>query len=121
LGEQRYDVSRSTRVGIFFDAMDRADSLGITPVRDSAGELSFTFTSSTYIQAPLDLTNYVSSTEPAVLMTHDPNASTTFFCFLPGRHVGVAEGGACKEVRLARVMFFKMDGDIDPAIWGSLN
>jgi spore germination protein YaaH len=112
---------QEVRAWDFFDAMDRADSLGITPVRDSAGELSFTFTSSTYIQAPLDLTNYVSSTEPAVLMTHDPNASTTFFASFPDATSELQKVALAKKYGLRGVMFFKMDGDIDPAIWGSLN
>ncbi|MGD1003583.1 MAG: glycosyl hydrolase family 18 protein [Minisyncoccia bacterium] len=124
-----YEVSWSNNVTTYqevrawdyFGAMDRADSLGIAPVRDNAGELSFTFTSSTYIQEPLDLTNYVSSTEPAVLMTHNPNASTTFFVSFPDATSELQKVALAKEYGLRGVMFFKMDGDIDPAIWGSLN
>lgn len=124
-----YEVSWSNNVTTyqevrawdFFGAMDRADSLGITPVRDNAGELSFTFTSSTYIQEPLDLTNYVSSTEPAVLTTHDPNASTTFFVSFPDATSELQKVALAKKYGLRGVMFFKMDGDIDPSIWNSLN
>lgn len=105
----------------YFDAMDRADSLNITPVRDNAGELSFVFTSSTYLQTPIDLTTYVSSTEPAVLTTHDPNASTTFFASFPDAVSELQKVTLAKRYGLRGVMFFKADGDIDPAIWGSLN
>jgi len=105
----------------FFGAMDRADSLGIVPVRDNAGELSFTFTSSTYIQEPLDLTSYVSSTEPAVLATHDPNASTTFFVTFPDATSEMNMVNLAKQYGLRGVMFFKADGDIDPAIWGDIS
>jgi spore germination protein len=105
----------------YFGAMDRADSLGIAPVRDNAGELSFTFTSSTYIQEPIDLTSYVSSTEPAVLTTHDPNASTTFFASFPDATSELQKVALAKQYGLRGVIFFKADGDIDPSIWNSLN
>jgi spore germination protein YaaH len=124
-----YEVSWSNNVTTYqevrawdyFGAMDRADSLGINPVRDNAGELSYTFTSSTYIQEPLDLTNYVSSTEPAVLTTHDPNASTTFFVSFPDATSELQKVALAKQYGLRGVMFFKADGDIDPSIWNSLN
>ncbi len=124
-----YEVSWSNNVTTYqevrawdyFGAMDRADSLGINPVRDNAGELSYTFTSSTYIQAPIDLTNYVSSTEPAVLDTVDPNASTTFFVSFPDATSELQKVALAKQYGLRGVMFFKADGDIDPAIWNSLN
>jgi spore germination protein YaaH len=119
--DQNVTTYQRVRSWDFFGAMDRADSLGITPVRDNAGELSFTFTSSTYIQAPLALTNYVSSTEPVVLKTHDPNASTTFFASFPDATSELQKVALAKKYGLRGVMFFKMDGDIDPVIWGSLN
>jgi spore germination protein YaaH len=112
---------QEVRAWDYFGAMDRADSLGITPVRDNAGELNFTFTSSTYIQEPLVLTNYVSSTEPAVLTTHDPNASTTFFVSFPDATSELQKVALAKKYGLRGVMFFKADGDIDPSIWNSLN
>jgi len=105
----------------YFGAMDRADSLGITPVRDNAGELSFTFTSSTYIETSAVLTSYVSSTQPAVLKTHDPNASTTFFASFPDATSELQKVALAKKYGLRGAMFFKMDGDIDPSIWNSLN
>ena len=112
---------QEVRAWDYFGAMDRADSLGIAPVRDNAGELSFTFTSSTYIQEPLVLTSYVSSTEPAVLTTHDPNASTTFFVSFPDATSELQKVALAKKYGLRGVMFFKADGDIDPSIWNSLN
>lgn len=111
---------QEVRAWDFFGAEDRAASLGITPVRDNAGELSFTFTSSTYIQEPLDLTSFVSSTEPPVLDTIDPNASTTFFVTFPDATSELQKVALAKQYGLRGVMFFKMDGDIDPTIWNSL-
>jgi spore germination protein len=104
----------------FFGAMDRADSLGITPTRDNAGELSFTFASTTYIAEPPDLTAYVSSTEPAVLQNVDPNATTTFFVSFPDATSELQKVALAKSYGLRGVIFFKVDGDIDPAIWNSL-
>ena len=46
MGATTYERVRSFT---FFQAMDRADSLGIAPYRNNAGELSFTFASSTHI------------------------------------------------------------------------
>lgn len=112
---------QEVRAWDYFGAMDRADSLGIAPVRDNAGELSYTFTSSTYIQEPLILTSYVSSTEPAVLDTVNPNASTTFFVSFPDATSELQKVALAKQYGLRGVMFFKMDGDIDPSIWSSLN
>ena len=46
MGATTYERVRSFT---FFQAMDRADSLGIAPYRNNAGELSFTFASTTHI------------------------------------------------------------------------
>jgi GH18 family chitinase len=54
-------------------------------------------------------------------MTHDPNASTTFFASFPDATSELQKVALAKKYGLRGVMFFKMDGDIDPAIWGSLN
>lgn len=112
---------QEVRAWDYSGAEGRAASLGITPVRDNAGELSFTFTSSTYIQEPLDLTNFVSSTEPAVLDTVNPDASTTFFVTFPDAVSEMQKVDLAKEYGLRGVMFFKMDGDIDPAIWTDIS
>jgi spore germination protein len=108
---------QNVRAFDYFDAMDRADSIGITPTRDNAGELSFTYSSTTYIQAP---GVYVSSTEPAVLMTPNPNATTTFFVSFPDATSELQKVALAKQYGLRGVAFFKADGDMDPAIWNSL-
>jgi spore germination protein len=116
-GETTY---QEVRAWDFFGAMDRADSLGITPARDNAGELSFTFASSTYIQEPPDLVTTVQSSEPTLLTRIDPNASTTFFVSFPDATSELQKVTLAKQYGLRGVMFFKADGDIDPAIWNSL-
>jgi hypothetical protein len=97
--------------------MDRADSLGVEPTRDSAGELSLTYTSSTYIQAsPI----YVSSTEPTELTTPSSNGMTTFFISFPDATSELQKVALAKQFGLRGVIFFKADGQMDPAIWNSL-
>jgi spore germination protein YaaH len=113
-GETTYQRVRSFD---FFDAMDRADSLGVTPVRDNAGELSFTYSSTTYIAEPPILVSQVTSTEPAVLMDVNPNATTTFFVSFPDAQSELDKVNLAKEYGLRGVMFFKADGDMDPGIW----
>lgn len=104
----------------YFDAMNRADSLGITPVRDNAGELSFTYSSTTYIAEPPILTSQVSSTEPAVLANPNPNATTTFFVSFPDAQSEFDKVALAQKYGLRGVMFFKADGGMDPAIWNMI-
>lgn len=104
----------------YFDAMDRAVSMGITPVRDNAGELSFTFQSSTYIQEPPILTYTIPSTEPAVLKNPSSTASTTFFVSFPDATSMIQKVDLAQKYGLRGVMFFKADGQMDPAIWSQL-
>jgi spore germination protein YaaH len=101
----------------YFDAMDRAESLNINPARDNAGELSFTYASSTYIQEPPILTTVVSSAQPVELMNIDPNASTTFFVSFPDAASEMQKVTLAKQYGLRGAMFFKADGQMDPAIW----
>ena len=105
----------------FFGAMDRADTLGINPVRDNAGELSFTYASTTYIQEPPGLISYVSSTKPAIFNGSGANTMTTFFVSFPDATSELQKVALAKEYGLRGVVFFKADGNIDPAIWNSLN
>jgi spore germination protein YaaH len=104
----------------FFGAMDRADSLGIEPVRNNAGELSFTFASTTYIAEPPILTSYVPSAEPSVLMHPNPNATTTFYVSFPDATSELQKVALAKKYGLRGVVFFKADGQMDPAIWDEL-
>lgn len=103
----------------YLDAMDRADSLDLLPTRNSADELSFTYTSSTYIQvSPILATDVVSPIEPAILQTPPPpNAKTTFFVTFPDAQSILDEIKLAKAAGLRGVMLFKADGDIDPLTW----
>ncbi len=104
----------------YFDAMDRANSMGIEPVRNNAGELSFTFQSSTYIQEPAILRYTIKSTQPPVLMNPSSTAPTTFFVSFPDAASIMQKVDLAKQYGLRGVIFFKADGQMDPAIWSQL-
>jgi spore germination protein YaaH len=123
-----YEVSWATGILTYqriraFDylaAMDRADTLGIAPTRDNADEMSFTYTSSTYIQEPPSLTYTTFSTQPTALTSANSLAFTTFFVTFPDSKTMQDEIALAKQYGLRGVMLFKADGDIDPAIWGTM-
>ncbi len=106
----------------YFQAMDRADSLGIMPVRNNAGELSFTFASSTHIfnVSPV-LTSIVESTLPTILASPNPAASTTFYVSFSDAQSSADKLKLVRKYGLRGAIFFKADGDMDPATWGIMN
>ncbi len=118
MGATTYERVRSFT---FFQAMDRADSLGIAPYRNNAGELSFTFASSTHIDADPSLTSIVASTLPTALVTTNPNASTTFFVSFSDAQSTADKIALAKKYGLRGAMLFKADGDLDPATWGLMH
>lgn len=117
LGATTYERVRSFS---FLDAMDRADLLGVEPVRNNAGELSFTFASSTHVHVSPALTSIVASTQPLPLAVQDPNASTTFFVSFPDATSTKGKIDLAKKYGLRGVVFFKADGLMDPGIWEQL-
>ena len=105
----------------YLDAMDRADSLGIQPTRNSADELSFSYASSTYIQEPPILVTTVWSAQPSLLTTPNPSATTTFYVSFPDSQSILDEINLAKSDNLRGIMLFKADGDIDPLTWQYMN
>jgi len=106
----------------FFAAMNRAESLGITPFRNNAGELSFTFASTTHFDQPAILVSTITSTlPPPELATIDPNASTTFFVSFPDAQSIADKVQLAKKFGIRGVVFFKADGDIDPMVWQNID
>ena len=105
----------------FYGAMDRADSLGVQPVRDNADELSFTYASSTYIAEPAILVTTVASAKPLQLASVNPSASTTFFVSFPDAQSIADKVAIAKQYGLRGIMLFKADGAMDPNAWNFLN
>jgi spore germination protein YaaH len=109
----------------FQEAMDRSDILGIAPMRDNAGELSYAYQTSTYLsRIPAILTSYISSTKPQALTAIPPyggtNATNTMFVSFSDAQSAQDKIALAKKYGLRGVMFFKADGELDPAIWGNL-
>lgn len=117
-GETTY---QRVRAFDFYAAMDRADQVGKAPVRNNAGELSLVYASTTYIQDSPGLINTIQSTQPPELATINPNATTTFFISFPDATSELQKVVLAKQYGLRGVVFFKADGQMDPAIWNLLN
>ena len=117
-GETTYQRVRSFD---YYGAMDRADSLSIAPTRDNANELSFTFTSSTYIAEPSILVSTVPSVMPLALSATSTSNLTTFFVSFPDAQSVGDKIAIARQYGLRGVMLFKADGGMDPAIWGEMD
>jgi spore germination protein YaaH len=105
----------------YTQAMDRADEIGLAPVRNSAGELSLTFNSTTVVQVPASLIWGVSSTLPMALATVPVNATNTFYISFSDAQSALDKINLAKKLKLRGVIFFKADGMADPGIWDMLN
>jgi spore germination protein YaaH len=101
----------------FIQAMDRADSLGIQPTRNNAGELSFTFASSTQVNISLALTSIVASTLPTALASQNSATPTTFFVSFSDAQSTADKIKIAKKYGLRGVILFKADGEMDPGAW----
>ncbi len=116
MGATTYERVRSFT---YKDAMDRANGLGIVPYRNNAGELSFTFASSTHVaDVGPSLTSMVASTLPTALAATNPNASTTFFVSFSDASSTADKIALAKKYGLRGAVLFKADGLLDPATWG---
>ena len=102
----------------FIQAIERAQTMGAVPIRNSAGELSFTYTTSTWVGDVSPSLNFIvaSNQQPAELASLG-NGSVL-------RYVSFSDADAIKQkIDLAKKMglrgavFFKFDGEQDPLFW----
>ena len=102
----------------FTQAMDLADSVGATPVRNNAGELSFVYASSTPIDVSKNLTYLITSSTPPSGLISAPR--TTRYVDFSDAQSAMDKIALAKKYKLKGVVFFKMDGDADPALWDKI-
>jgi spore germination protein YaaH len=101
--------------------MDRGDSIGMTPVRNNAGELSYTYASTTFVKGiSSGLTWSVSSTEPAFVASSSAKGLNTLYISFPDATSFQTEVTLAKKYGLRGAVLFKADGQFDPAIWDEM-
>lgn len=86
----------------YVDAMALARQVGVTPLRNNAGELSFTYAATSSVP--------VSMTAPSF---------ARIVSFTDGESIK-QKIALAKKYRLKGIMLFKLDGDTDPQLWADL-
>jgi len=112
---------RRLRSFTFLDAMDRGDSIGVAPTRNNAGELSYTYATTTFVDdIPADLTWDVSSTKPTIVASASVQSMNTLFISFPDAVSVKNEIALAKKYGVRGAFLFKADGQLDPAIWDEM-
>ncbi len=102
----------------FFQAMNRSDSVGVAPSRNSAGELNFFYTTSTPVDGvSKNLIWNISSTLPMAIASSTQNNGVTRFVSFSDAESAKQKIALAKKLGLRGVVFFKWDGDQDPMLW----
>lgn len=111
-------IYKRLRSHTFFQAMNRSDSVGVAPSRNSAGELSFVYATSVAVDdVSPNLTWIVSSTRPLTLASTTLNNGITRFVSFSDVESAKQKIALAKKLGLRGVVFFKWDGDQDPLLW----
>jgi spore germination protein YaaH len=97
------------------NAVTLAAGVGAIPTRNSAGELSFTYATSTAMNVPAVLTYIVSSTLPTILSSHA--GPVMRFVSFSDASSSADKIALAKKYNLKGAVFFKFDGATDPALW----
>lgn len=128
-----YEVSRNggattykrVRSLTYDQAQNLAVSLNAVPVRNSAGELSFTYTTSTFVNVPTGLTYIITSSMAisSAAVSAPASISSATDPSLAQRLVWFSDVSAindkinlAKKFGLRGAVFFKMDGEADPRL-----
>lgn len=102
----------------FVQAMAHADNLGLQPTRTSWGELALTYATSTPIDVSKNLIYGLASLTAPKGLFETP--TVTRFLTISDAKAMEDKIKLAKKYGLKGVVFFKMDGDIDPAVWNLL-
>ena len=105
----------------FFQAINRAISVGALQERNNAGEYSFTYATSTSVgKVSQSLTFVVSSTLPAVIASNAAKGLYTRFVSFSDSESAAQKIALAKKMGIRGVVFFKFDGEQDPFLWGKM-
>ncbi len=117
-GRTTYERLRSHT---YAQATDRAKMVGAAPAKNSAGELSFSYTTSTFVNdvSPI-LRWFVSSTLPAAIASSNTVGSAARFVSFSNAKSAAQKIALAKKYKLRGVVFFKLDGEADPALWAEM-
>ena len=118
-GTTTYQRIRSVN---FSTAYTLAGALGISATRNSAGELSFMYTTSTFYDISGGRLSTVTSSAPmgpSGPVTNSTSSVTRFISLSDAGSVG-EKIALAKKYDLRGVVFFKLDGEFDPLIWGTM-
>ncbi|MEK9172947.1 MAG: glycosyl hydrolase family 18 protein [Patescibacteria group bacterium] len=116
-------VTTYKRVGAttYPKAIELAQKVGATSTRNSAGELSFVYATSTSYTVSANLTFSISSTQPTALATQTNPAAVMRLVSFSDASSMMDKINLAKKYKLKGVYFFKADGDIDPTFWDEFN
>lgn len=109
---------RRLRSHTFFQAIIRSATVAAIPKRNSAGELSFTYSTSTFVDSvSKSLTWYVSSTKPLAITSIGTSTPVTRFVSFSDAQSAKQKIDLAKKLGLRGVIFFKWDSEQDPILW----
>lgn len=113
-----YTIYERLRSHTYLQAMDRSKAVGVAAARNSAGELSFVYATSTFVDnVSAGLTWKVSSTMPAVLASMNTQSSVARYVSFSDAESAAQKIALARKFGLRGVVFFKFDGEADPLLW----
>lgn len=116
-----FTTYKRLRSHTFFQAINRAVALNVVQERNSAGEYSFAYATSTTVgKISPNLTWQVSSTQPAVIATNSAQGLYTRFVSFSDSESAAQKIALAKKFGLRGVVFFKLDGEQDPMLWDKM-
>ena len=116
-----FTTYKRLRSHTFFQALDRAVNVKAVPLRNSAGEVSFAYATSTTVgKISASLTWNISSTQPAFIASTSAQGLYTRYVSFSDSKSAADKIALAKKMGLRGVVFFKLDGDQDPLLWNEM-